>query len=310
MKSVCVALLGATSHIAKGLITSWAHHQERELLLYARSPERVWEFLSQLGRFRAEVLPIDAFGNGKCDVVVNCVGIGAPQKLQDNVEDIFRITTAFDDMILDYLATHPQTLYVNLSSGATYGTDFSKPVDEHSPAQFAVNNLKPEEFYGIAKLHAEAKHRALSRLNIVDLRIFGYFSRYIDLNEKFLLSEIITCLKSRRKLATTPVDIWRDYLHPQDLTSLIDACIVHRPLNNAYDAYSGKAASKFEILKFFAEAYGLEYEIDESVQSVAATGQKNYYYPIGRKAQQIGYVPAFTTIEGLKTETAAIFAGQ
>jgi len=310
MKPVRVALLGATSHIAKGLIACWTPRKDRELLLYARSPERVREFLMQLGKSQAEVFPIDAFGKEKYDVVVNCVGIGSPQKLKENLEDIFRITSCFDVLILDYLAGHPQTLYINMSSGAAYGADFSQPVDEQSQAQFNVNNLKAEEFYGIAKLHAEARHRALPGLNIVDLRIFGYFSRYIDLDEKFLLSEIISCLKNKLTLVTTPVDIWRDYLHPHDLVSLIDACITDCPLNAAYDAYSSKEVSKFEILEFFAATFGLEYEIDKSYQSLAVTGQKSRYYSAGRKAQRIGYVPAFTSIEGIKAETSAIFAAR
>ena len=308
MKSIRVALIGATSHIAKGLIACWSQHQDRELFLYARSPERVREFLNQLEKCQSEVFPIDAFSNNQCDVVVNCVGIGSPQKLKENLEDIFRITSSFDDMILDYLSGHPQTLYVNLSSGAVYGSDFSQPVGEQSQARFCINDLESEEFYGIAKLHAEARHRALPGLNIVDLRIFGYFSRYIDLNDKFLLSEILSCLKNKQLLVTSPVNIWRDFLHPHDLVSLIESCIAHCPLNTAYDAYSNKEVSKFEILDFFADAYGLQYKIDESYQSMAVTGQKSCYYPTGRKAQGIGYAPTLTSIEGIKAEMSAIFA--
>jgi hypothetical protein len=308
MKPVRVALLGATSHIAKGLIACWSKHDDRELFLYARSPERVREFLIHLEPSRGDVFPICEFGKRQYDVVVNCVGIGSPQKLKDNLEDIFQITSSFDDMVLGYLADHSQALYVNLSSGAAYGTDFSEPVNDQSRARFDINNLKSEEFYGIAKLHSEARHRALSWLNIVDLRIFGYFSRYIDLNDKFLLSEIISCMKNKRTLVTSSVEIWRDFLHPCDLISLIDLCVARCPLNTSFDAYSDKEVSKFEILNFFAETYGLEYRIDKSYQMLAATGQKNRYYSAGRKAREIGYVPAFTSIKCIEAETSAIVA--
>lgn len=310
MKQSRIAILGATSHIAKGLIAFWAQRQDRELFLYARSPERVREFLASLESVRVEVFPIEAFGNIPCDVVVNCVGIGNPQKLKDNLGDIFRITATFDDMILEYLDGHPETLYVNLSSGAAYGSDFAQPVDEYSQARFNINDLKAEEFYGIAKLHSEARHRALKHLNIVDLRIFGYFSRYIDLNEKFLLSEIISCLKNKQTFLTTATDIWRDYLHPQDLASLMDCCIRHCPLNAGLDAYSKKEISKLEMLKFFAETYGLEFRITESFQPLTVTGQKTCYYPTGRKAQEIGYAPVFTSIEGIKTAMSDLFRQQ
>lgn len=302
-----IAVLGATSHIAKGLIACWLERQDRELLLYARSPERVQGFLGQFQNAEAKVLHIDEYGREPHDVVVNCVGIGSPQKLQDNFGDIFRITTVFDDLILNYLAYNPQTIYINLSSGAAYGSDFSQPVCEQSQARFNINSLNTEEFYGIAKLHSEARHRSLKHLNIVDLRIFGYFSRYIDLDERFLLSEIISCIKNRKPLITSPINIWRDYLHPQDLAMLVDCCITHCPLNNWFDAYSNKEISKFDLLAFFVDKFGLEYRIDKSYRSMAVTGQKNCYYTAYQKAREVGYIPEFSSMEGIKTELHVIF---
>lgn len=307
MNPLRIAILGATSHIAKGLIACWIERHDRELLLYARSPEHVQEFIGQLGRStETKVLPIKEYGREQHDVVVNCVGFGNPQRLKDNLADIFTIASKFDDLILAYLAENHQTIYVNLSSGAAYGADFSQPVNEQSQARFNINDLKPEEFYGVAKLHSEARHRALKALSIIDLRIFGYFSRYIDLNEKFLLSEIVTCLKDKKTFITSPVDIWRDYLHPQDLASLIDCCVIHCPMNAVFDAYSNKEVSKFELLNSFVESYGLEYTVDDTFQPQAVTGTKSYYFPTGRRASAVGYAPQVTSLEGIKLEVSAI----
>lgn len=307
MEPVRVAIVGATSHVAKGLIAGWAERGDRRLFLYARAPERVREFLSP-GSGVAAVADIDRFGSEAYDVVVNCVGMGTPQKLKESMAEIFRLTSGFDDLILGYLTRRPETLYVSLSSGAAYGSDFFEPVGESSQARFNLNSLKTEEYYGIAKLHAEARHRAMSGCNIVDLRIFGYFSRYIDLGERFLLSDILSCLRKKELLLTTPSDIWRDFLHPQDFVSLVDSCIARRSINAAYDAYSAAPASKFEILRFFAERYGLKYRVDESFQAVAATGAKSHYYPTGRKAAEIGFAPAFSSLAGIEAETAALVA--
>mgnify|MGYP000067760919 CR=1 FL=1 len=120
--------------------------------------------------------------------------------------------------------------------------------------------------------------------------------------------EIISCLKNKQALITNPVDIRRDFLQPHDLLSLIDSCIHHCPLNAAYDAYSKKEVSKFELLDFFTKTYGLEYKIDESHQPLSVTGLKHYYYSTGRKAQIIGYAPTFTSIECIKAESFAILA--
>ena len=306
MKPIRVALLGATSHIAKGLIACWSKDPNRELFLYARSPERVLEFLAPFGGGLSEVFHIGLFGNERYDVVINCVGMGSPQKLKENLEHVFSVTAIFDNAVLDYLTLHPETLYVNLSSGAAYGGDFTLPVDELSPARFCLNDLKDEDFYGIAKLHAEARHRALPMLNIVDLRIFGYFSRFIDLNDKFLLSEIIASLKNNQTLVTNPINIWRDFVCPSDLILLIECCIARCPLNAVYDVYSGKEVSKSEILTHFANEYGLKYRIDDSFQALPGTGQKTHYYPVGRRARAIGYLPEFTAIESIKAESEAI----
>jgi nucleoside-diphosphate-sugar epimerase len=309
MNRIRVALVGATSHIAKGLIACWLTREDRELLLYARAPERVREFLAGFGRTAAQVHPVEGFGQEPYDVVVNCVGVGSPTQLELNPADVFAVTARFDDLILAYLARRPETLYVNLSSGAAYGVDFSQPVHDGTHARFELNDLKGQQFYGIAKLHSEAKHRALAQLNIVDIRIFGYFSRYIDLEEKFLLSEMVSCVKSGATFVTSAAEIWRDVLHPLDMTALVDACIGERRLNCALDAYSRKEASKSEFLEFFAGSYGLKYRIEPDAPGVAVGGQKSRYYPVGRKAASIGYQPRFSSMEGVEAETAALLTG-
>jgi len=56
--------------------------------------------------------------------VINCVGIGDPGKLRNEMSSIFRVTERFDNLVLDYLECHPSALYLNMSSGAAYGQDF------------------------------------------------------------------------------------------------------------------------------------------------------------------------------------------
>ena len=83
---------------------------------------------------------------------------------------IFKITKTFDTLALDHLKRSPDTLYINFSSGAVYGTDFASPVDDRSQAIFDINPMDPAAYYGIAKLHSEAMRRAMKDFRIVDLR--------------------------------------------------------------------------------------------------------------------------------------------
>lgn len=304
-----VAILGATSHIAKGVIARWAGRADRDLILYARSPARVSEFLASIGSDRPAVRSVEEFGRAPVDLVVNCIGIGDPGRLKNDVASIFSITEFWDCRVLEYLSAHPDTLCINFSSGAAYGGGFSRPADEQSQAIFPLNALTPADFYGIAKLNSEARHRAAPGLNIVDLRIFSYFSRYIDLSTRFLLTDVAKAMKEGFELSTAPGDIVRDYVHPDDLAAMLDLCIATRRVNAAYDVYSLKPVGKFEMLDAFADRFGLRYRILE-MQTVNATGDKDNYFSLNHRAAGFGYHPAHTSLEGLCLEMAALLSDE
>jgi nucleoside-diphosphate-sugar epimerase len=307
VESVRVALLGATSHIAKGLIASLHPREGYELLLYGRSPERIREFLTNIEAYTPAIFSLDEFGVHTFDVVINCIGIGDPGKLARETATIFPLTEFWDNRILECLARRPEALYINFSSGAAYGGDFSRPVDDTTRADFPLNLLTPADYYGIAKLHSEAKHRAASEFNIVDLRVFSYFSRYMDLSTRFLLTDVAFSLKTGNELKTSSNDIVRDYVHPDDLASLVALCIGCRRLNGFYDVYSLKPVGKFEMLKAFAERFGLKFCVDE-IEAVTATGNKVNYYSQNHRATALGYRPTHTSLESLCLEMTSLLA--
>ncbi len=303
MKPLRVALLGATSHIARGIIVSFFGGEEYELLLYARSPERVRAFIAPFGARRFELFPLESFGERGCDVVINCIGIGDPARLKVEAATILFLTERWDNRVLEFLTRHPEALYVNFSSGAAYGSNFSRPVDGESESRFPLNALSSGDFYGIAKLNAEAKHRAAAQLNIVDLRVFGYFSRYMDMDGRFLLNEIISCIQAGRVLVTGRGNIVRDYVYREDLATLIQACMEKRELNDVFDVYSRSPVAKFELLDFYASRYGLTYQIDVTYDPLNVTGLKEQYYSRNTRAAIIGYKPRFTSLEAITLES-------
>jgi len=302
-----VAILGATSHIAKGLIYRLGQDGNHDLFLYARSPERADAFLNTIGlgrRFKAK--PFEEFAKGTHGAVINCVGIGDPGKLSDAGSSILEITETFDTLVLDYLTRNPDTLYINFSSGAVYGTDFASPADDRSRATFAVNPTDPSAYYGIAKLHSEARHRTMKDHRIVDLRIFGYFSRFIDLDAKYLMSEIVTCILRGKEFVTGPEDIVRDYIDPEDLAALVKLCIAKRDLNDAFDVCSLHPARKFEILEKCSRLYRLKYTVKATRNIFSATGNKSNYYSTNGKVRTIGFVPRHTSLETCCQESKLI----
>ena len=178
-----IAILGATSLIAKDLLLSFSDQSSHELVLYARRPEVVSKWLTNFGL--SQRYAVDGFtafsADEHFDAILNFVGLGNPAKAAAMGASIFDVTLKYDEMALDYVRLHPNCRYIFLSSGAAYGASFDEPVDVNSQAVISINNLQPQDWYAVAKLHAECRHRSLQHLPIVDIRVFNYFSRTQDM---------------------------------------------------------------------------------------------------------------------------------
>jgi nucleoside-diphosphate-sugar epimerase len=305
--SKIVAVLGATGHIARSLMEGFSRAGGYEFLLYARSPDRVKAFLDRIGwAGSAACDTFDRFGSAGFDAVINCVGAGDPARVKAAGASILELTETYDDMVLGYLDAHPETRYIHFSSGAAYVTDFASPAGEGTPVARGGGLGDPADYYGSAKREAEAKHRARADLRIVDLRVFGFFSRHIDPGAKFFLCEVLSCVKEGRPLVTGPEDIVRDYVHPLDLQALVSLCLEGEAANDAFDACSAAPARKFEILDHFASRYGLKVQVKEGAGAASPTGSKPMYYSTSRRAGRIGYSPKFTSMETVIGESEAI----
>ncbi|WP_334072093.1 MULTISPECIES: NAD(P)-dependent oxidoreductase [Paenibacillus] len=297
-----VAVLGASGHIGKNVTEFLREDPEYQLYLFVRSRGKMVDYLRNNGSFprsNLKVLPFEDFRNGLYDVVINCVGIGNPNELTLEPYRIFQVTEEFDNLVLDYIRKHPKTLYINFSSGAIYGTDFAEAASQTKCASIDVNQLGIKDYYGISKLHMEAKHRSLPDHYIVDIRIFGFFSRYIDMGSRFFLTDVVNSLNDNKALMTNSQDMVRDYVHPSDLKELMELCIHKHSINAAYDAYSLEPVTKFELLDYFISEHNLhvQYRHDEPSQSQSVTGAKNNYYSINKSAAEIGYTPNYSSMQ-------------
>lgn len=302
-----IAILGATSHIAKNLIYFFCKDPQYQLLLFARNLSAVRSFVLTIGSVTTPViLGFEAFAAGDYDAVINCVGIADPGKQKNAGIELFRLTEHFDNMVLDYLANHDQTVYVNFTSGAVYGTSFASGVTEESEAVIAVNNIGPADYYRIAKLNSEAKHRAMVDRRIIDLRVFSFFSRFIDLEAGFLLCAMTRCAKEHKVFHTNAVDIMRDYVAPSDLFALVATCIRTNVGNLALDVYSVNPVRKSELIELYAHEFGLEAHNDETRQFFA-TGMKLSYYSSNLSASHVfGYSPVFSSIDAVRNEAMVL----
>lgn len=298
-----IAILGATSQIARDLIVSLSSAGEENLHLFARRTADVKTWLTSAGlegRYPAD--DFSALGKSEFDAIINFVGAGNPAQLMAMGSSIFDITLQFDEMALEYLRTHPACRYLFLSSGAAYGSSFNEPATRDTPAIVAINDLTPQEWYGAAKLHAECRHRSHPEFAIIDIRVFNYFSRTQDISARFLITDILRAVRDKTVLKTSSDYIMRDYLHPSDFHKLVSALLSAPATNAVVDCYSRAPIDKPNLLKAMQEKFGLRYEVAEVRAVVNATGSKPHYYSLNRRAADFGYEPSLTSLEGIRRE--------
>ena len=303
MKQKNIAIFGSTGHIGKNLISFFIKNNDFKIFLFSRDIKK-FESLKMIFSDTMSFNTYDDFGKNEYDVVINCVGISNPNAFEKNSRSIFDTAEFYDTMVLDYLKNFPTTLYINLSSGAVFSGEFDKPVDDSSTYKFDVNGINKGEMYSISKMYLESKHRSLPDLNIVDLRIFGFFSRFIDVNAGFFMSELLQALKNKSEFVTDKKDFVRDYVNPNDFYDLVKNCITNKKINDVFDVYSKEIISKFQILEECFNKFDLKFKLVEKIESISPTGVKKNYYSLSRKAEKINYSPQFSSLETILNESS------
>ena len=283
-----IAILGATSYIAKDLILSFSEKHEYDLSLFSRKSQVVSKWLECKNIFRQYLVKSYEEFNLclEFDVIINFVGAGDPARVAKIGSSILDVTYQYDDMVVNYLKVHPECKYVFLSSGAVYNSNFNEPVNENSKSIIPINGIKPKDWYGISKLYAECRHRALESFCIIDVRVFSYFSHNIDILASFFMADIVRAILNKNILCVSPDDMVRDYIGPDDFFQLIEKIIIAKPSNEGVDCYTGNPVSKVDMLVGIQDKFGLNYEFNDSVDAVSPTGLKSIYCSNNKNAHK------------------------
>lgn len=292
-----IAILGATGHISRCAVWVFAQNNTNELFLFSRS-KKLGDISESIdGEARMYFKEYSEFGDYEYDVIFNGVGIWDTPGA--NVSDIFHITEKFDDLIIEYQKCHPSCISIHISSGAAYANDFLAPVERDSETKILINDFKTGDFYAIAKMNSEVKHRAQSNLRIVDLRLFGFFSRYMSLEYSYFLSALINASKNEEEVEVVPLDFWRDYISMEDFKSLLEAIVAENTINRAIDVYSTNPVSKQELVDLFVDKYHLKIKKQIKKIEISKTGIKPYYF--SRVYDSI-YTPKYSALDAVMQE--------
>jgi len=298
-----IAILGASSQIARDLIFSFSRTPETHLHLFSRRPGEVTKWLADEGwpgRYPSD--DYSAFSDQDFDAIINFVGSGNPSQTQALGNSILDLTQEYDTLALSYLNSHPQCRYIFLSSGAAYGSSFDEPAGENSKASVAINGLQEQDWYAVAKLYAECRHRSLKDLPIVDIRVFNYFSHTQDISARYLIMDILRAILSGETLTVSTDNIIRDYIGPSDFYQLVSGTLDASPSNDVIDCYTCAPVDKMSLLAAMQEHFGLKYEISATPAGINATGLKKNYYSLNKRAEKFGYRPANNSLENVIRE--------
>lgn len=299
-----IAILGATSYIATDLIRSFSSNPQIQLDLFSRFPKKITNWLDSLCLGTV----YSAFNYNEFnklifyDAIINFIGIGSPIKALEMGASIFDITRHYDNLVLEYLEQNPTTKYLFLSSGAVYGGNFNAPVSTTTESSVDINTVANSQWYSKAKLYAELGHRNKYNFNIIDLRVFNYFSSHIDLTAGYFISEILKCIYNKEVFYTGPENIYRDYIHREDFYQLIN-CILYskKNMNMPLDCYSKAPIDKITLLDIMKNKFGLCFNIDRNINNLL--NSKPYYYSVNYTASSIGYSPDKTSLDCILQET-------
>lgn len=293
---ISIAILGATGHIGRALADHYARRDDVQLNLYSRRPHvtrAAFAAHKRANHIRHAALDQFGHGQGHADLIINAIGIGDPAAARVAGPDFYNLTMHFEDRIDQALIGNSSCLTVFLSSGAIYHSLDKAPADPETPACLPINKMEANHWYGATKLAAELRHRARSGRRILDIRVFGFVSPFMDLTADYLICDAINALCNRRVMLTSPNDIVRDYIGTKELTSLIDVAMDHAFLNLAVDTYSLAAVGKFELLERLSNV-GLDWKVDEMRADLGGRAQ---YWSRNQRAGDIGYRPGRPAID-------------
>jgi hypothetical protein len=218
-----IVVLGASGHIGRSL-SYYLRRQGHDVYGYSRSFGGVFH------------LDSDIFTNMPAsDLLINCIGVGTPEKLQKIGNELLEMENTWDSFCLEYIRRTEQCKYIYFSSG------IANPL------------YQDDSIYCTVKMSMEEKHLALN-LPIWNIRLYSIFSEFADWSSSHLLPSIVRAIKDKEEFVTSRFNVDRDYIHPFDLaTTLLNVGTLPAIVEPA----SCAPIDKLSIISWFSERYGL-----------------------------------------------------
>ena len=173
------------------------------------------------------------------DVVVHCANPNPVKNESLDLAETFLRDSLFIFMNLYNLSEYYEKL-IYLGSGAEY--DKSYPIVDVKEVSFGVSI--PKDDYGLAKYVMNELARKSKK--VYNLRVFACYGPY-DHSSKFITHCIQCCL--REKDITIRQNCMFDYLHVDDLATIVSWMIEYNASHQDYNVASGEKVSLLNIAR-------------------------------------------------------------
>ena len=116
-----IAILGSTGHVGKNLTYYFGKEKNYELFLFTRDDKNNTNISVECElKNNFSIKNYNEFVEAKYDVMINCVGLSDPAKIESSQGKILETTEKFDTMTLNYLEKFPDCKLINFSSGMQF----------------------------------------------------------------------------------------------------------------------------------------------------------------------------------------------
>jgi|688.fasta_scaffold385919_1 dTDP-4-dehydrorhamnose reductase len=282
-----IAILGANSQIAKSLIPLLKFFFTLDL--YSRKSLKSNN--KNIYFYKTNSFP----KNKNIIAILNCAGPGDPG-VHKKKKNIFKIFNKIDSKILQYVLQNKKIKYINISTGVVLNIK-------------KINRFLKKSNYNYAqtKFYLEERHRLFKNLKIYDLRVFGFFSRYISYDAGFFLSQILKSIKNNKILKIDPNNKLLDYIGGYDLYIFLKKIINKNYSSGTFNLLSRRSVNKFEILRFFKKKYNLNFSIKKIKYPCENNLKRSLINKNKKVIRSIFFRPKYSSIELIKSEVKYMF---
>lgn len=300
-------IIGSNSQIGKSLLCNFINRED--VYVMSSNHLKLVNFTKELdNKKKVQVLRFNPFEKfsppSDVSCIINCTGIGDPKRNQDASTISEDYSEFLDFKIINYLKNNSNICYFSMSTGGFF-LGCGNYDDARKSREIKINlDSKDISYYFIKKLKAEVFHRKFNNLKIIDLRIFGFISEFIDLEANFFLSILMQSVIKGTKFKTTPSNFIRDYIKTDDIVKIINL-VLYKPKNDAIDIFSKEPVSKLEILDLFKKKFNLKcFNTFKEIKPI----KKPNIISSCQKAKKIGFVSESSSIENIKHFSEKIFS--